>query len=345
MPFDRRFGVPDRLEPPNRVAIDGKGSAGSVQREGRIITVGVSPAWDVSCRGRDLDWGRHAQIDEQVARPAGKSLNVSRALAWMGVPNVATGLWGREDYEQMQAATARLGGLVQAQMTPADGRTRLNITVVDTLHHREMHLRRRSELATGYSLDRLGADLNRLVREGDTCIFAGAMPEGPLAEAAVDLVRTGRERQAWIAVDTYGPALSRIVDEGLASLIAPNVSELRELLARDVEDEPAGLVQAGRTLLEKAEMVLISRGEKGAILIASDGAWSGRPQRQRPALSTVGCGDYLLAGFLAQLRETGELPSALATGLKIAGARAWGWTDTKNWQEVEQEVAVTIESV
>ncbi len=52
--------------------------------KGRIITIGLSPAWDIRCRGAGLDWGRHVEIDEQVVRPAGKALNVSDALAWMG---------------------------------------------------------------------------------------------------------------------------------------------------------------------------------------------------------------------------------------------------------------------
>jgi len=110
----------------------------------RIVTIGLAPAWDVTCRGRDLDWGRHAELDCQVSRPAGKALNVSYALAWMGLRSVATGLWGRDDYDPMQRALDRLGGLIDARMTIVEGRTRHNITVVDSLNQREMHLRQRS---------------------------------------------------------------------------------------------------------------------------------------------------------------------------------------------------------
>ena len=71
----------------------------SVEHGKKIITVGLAPAWDIQCRGQGLDWGCHAQIDEQDVRPAGKALNVSRALAWLGRSSVAAGLWGREDPE------------------------------------------------------------------------------------------------------------------------------------------------------------------------------------------------------------------------------------------------------
>ncbi|MGE5295047.1 MAG: hypothetical protein ACM3VT_09480, partial [Solirubrobacterales bacterium] len=126
-----------------------------MENTGRIITVGVSPAWDVTCLGRGLDWGRHAIIDEQIVRPAGKAMNVSFALAWMGCSSVAAGLWGRDDHEEMEAAVARLSGLVEPRMTIVEGRTRRNVSVVDIQAHREMHLRDRKSLASIDNLKKL----------------------------------------------------------------------------------------------------------------------------------------------------------------------------------------------
>lgn len=314
-----------------------------METDTRIITVGLSPAWDISCRGRDLDWGRHADIDEQVMRPAGKALNVSYALAWMGGRSVAAGLWGREDYDEMGRAVGRLGGGIDVQMTAAEGRTRQNITVVDTLHHREIHLRRKSDLASTQSLRQLNADLEKLVREGDICVFAGAMPAGELLEPVVSLVRTCQRAGAQIAVDTYGPALKNIVEAGLAWLISPNVEELRGLLGVALEDTAEKLVEAGRTLLTGMDMVLISRGEKGALIVTKAGAWTGHSATQGRVLSTVGCGDYLLAGFLAGLCETGDPSAALAKGLKVATARAWGWTESESWTRADKEIAGVVE--
>jgi 1-phosphofructokinase family hexose kinase len=312
---------------------------------GRIVTIGLSPAWDISCRGRDLDWGRHVEIDEQVIRPAGKALNVSYALAWMGLRSIAAGLWGRDDYDEMRRAVERLGGWIDVQMTAAEGRTRQNITVVDTLNHREMHLRRKSELAFVCSIERLSADLSKLVHEGDVCVFAGAMPVGELLEPTVDLVRTCHRAGAQIAVDAHGSALKAIVEAGLPWLISPNVEELRELLGSPVEDAPAKLAEAGRKLRNGMGMVLISRGEKGALIVARDGAWNGHCTTQGTVLSTVGCGDYLLAGFLAGACETGDPSAALAKGLKVATAHAWGWTESDSWAQADKKIAVTVERV
>ena len=310
--------------------------------KGRIITIGLSPAWDVSCRGVGLDWGRHVEMDEQVVSPAGKALNVSYALAWMGRESIAAGLWGREDHCQMKNAVRRLGGWIRTSMTAGPGSTRRNITVVDKRDHREMHLRLRSELASQRTLQRLNADLKKLVRKGDTCVFAGAMPGGDLLEHVIDLVRTCHRADARVVVDTHGPALASIVHAGLASVISPNIEELRELLSRGVANTPAKLAAAAEPLLGKVSTILISRGAEGAVVVTKDGVWTGRSRHRRKALSTVGCGDYLLAGFLAGLQDSADPQAALATALKVATARAWGWTETKTWRQVDSEIDMGV---
>lgn len=313
--------------------------------EGRIITIGLSPAWDISCRGRSLDWGRHVQIDEQVIRPAGKALNVSSALAWMGCESTAAGLWGGEDHEQMCSSVARWGSRVRVRMTRAEGHTRLNVTVADTRDRREMHLRKKSELASASSLRRLRSDLLRLVGRDGICVFAGAMPAGPLLKPVLACMRACRELGARLALDTHGPVLRAVVDAQLAWLIAPNVEELSELLGSPIPDTTAKLAVAGRRLLGKVEVILISRGKKGAMVVTKDGLWSGHATGRGKVIETVGCGDYLLAGFLAAVAERRPTRTALEQALKVATARAYGWTDTQTWPQARRNVAVDVHNL
>jgi len=316
-----------------------------MRREFSIITVGFSPAWDITCKGRNLDWGLHKYIDEQTIRPAGKALNVSKALAWMGQRNIAAGLWGRNDYQQMQAAARSLCSLITIKMTAVVGSTRQNVTVLDTAKNRDMHLRNISELVSRAALQRLKADLEALVSESSVCIFAGAMPEEEFLPDIVRMIESWHGRGAKIVLDTSGPALGEIVDTGCVWLIKPNVRELCELLTQQVQDNPAGLARAGRRLLEKVDLVLISRGRKGAVVVSTDGAWQGRCITRKETFSTVGCGDYLLAGFLKALWENCRPELALKSGLKVAAARAWGWDERKTWPQVQKQITVCVNRI
>jgi fructose-1-phosphate kinase PfkB-like protein len=225
-------------------------------------------------------------------------------------------------------------------MTAAAGHTRQNVTVVDMANDRDMHLRNKSTLATRSSLRRLKGDLQATVSKNSLCVFAGAMPQDELLGDIVGLVKGCNGRGARIVVDTSGPALRALVDTGCVWLIKPNVEELRELVGEQITDGPAGLAGAARRLLNKVEIVLVSRGKKGALVVTAHGAWRGQCRGRRRIASTVGCGDYLLAGFIKALKQGTRPDLALATGLKAASARAWGWHETATWAEVRRRIKV-----
>lgn len=332
----------------------------------KIVTVGLCPSWDTVCRFDGIDWGEHKLVATASSRPAGKALNISRALAWMGQKNIAAGLWGQDDYEQMRKAMRTLGGTVKVKMTPVEGGTRRNVTVVDTKHNREMHLRHRCGLASKKALRQLEGDLAKIISRNSVCVFAGLMPAphlsiktarktnrtcGTIGAGLSDVVRMVRDcigRGAKIAVDTYGEPLRRIVGCGPVWLINPNVEELHELLGESAcggADTPASLAKHGRRLLDKVEIVLISRGRKGAVVVTREGAWQGRCVGRARVLSTVGCGDYLLGGFLKGLIDKPNAGAALEVAIKVATAKAWGLTEARMWPQARREIRVEVKRI
>ena len=293
-------------------------------RTTKIITVGLAPAWDITCKGKDLNWGGHDVIDSQDKMPAGKALNISRALAQMGIKSIAAGLWGKNDIAEMKKSLGSLSKTISVKLTPAEADTRRNITVIDTAKNREMHLRCKSKLATAQSLKQLQNDLGKIVTKNSICVFAGAMPAGKLLALVKQIIGSAQKKGAKIAVDTSGAALKGIVKNGGLWLIKPNVEELSELLGSRVADRKSELVSAGRKLLGKVEIVLISRGSKGAVVVTKDGYWSAKSTQKGKVLSTVGCGDYMLAGFIKAFTEGCDIADALQTAVKTGTAKACG---------------------
>jgi len=121
------------------------------------------------------------------------------------------------------------------------------------------------------------------------------------------------------------------------------------LLGEQIEDRPAGLAKAGRKLLDKVEIILISRGKKGSVVVTKKGTWQGQARTHESGcagrgrvLSTVGCGDYLLAGFLKGLKDDSDPSLALKTAVKIATAKAWAWTEKMAWEDAEKRIEVSL---
>jgi 1-phosphofructokinase family hexose kinase len=313
---------------------------------GTVITVGICPCWDITCRIDGIEWDEHKKIDSQTIAPAGKALNISKALAWLGVKSVAAGLWGKSDYPQMAEAIAPLGEFISPAFTITKGRTRQNVTVVDTRSGREMHLRAQSKLADRQSLQRLSGELERIVDSDSTVVFAGAMPAGKLLKDCVSVIKECKNRGRGVVIDTSANALKKIIDLGGIDIVKPNLQELCELLGREIEDDPLALAQAGRKLCRAVGAILISRGSQGAVVVARDMALQARVTGESvKASGTVGCGDYLLAGFLAALREKQDMSFALSKAVKVAAARAWAWADSRSWADVDKQIEVEIAEI
>jgi 1-phosphofructokinase family hexose kinase len=310
--------------------------------EKKIITVGLCPCWDTVCRVDGIEWGEHKQVASIESRPAGKALNISRALAWMRIKNTAAGLWGCDDFARFSGDIVKFRPFISDEMTVCTGITRHNITIVNLRKGREMHLRAPSELATKKTLRLLDNNLQKIIMPDSICIFSGSMPGKEFLPDVLSMIKHCYNRGAKVVVDTSGMSYRKIVAQGNLLLIKPNVEELRELTGKKIKDTAPDLVKAARGLLDKTEMVLISRGAKGAIVVSKDGAVEARCTEKRKIVTTVACGDYLLAGFLAGLVDSNRMGSklpilqrSLELAIQTATARAWGltcgnWTQARN---------------
>ncbi len=318
-----------------------------------ILTIGISPSWDIACFARDIRWGRHQRIDHQTLIPAGKALNVSRALATLGRSSIAAGLWGKSDIVQAKELLSKIS-LIRPRFTAVPGQTRYNITLVNTRRHDEMHLRCPNSLAAQRSMNLLYDDLADRVHSRCVCVFCGAIPDEAI-EASIRMIRLCRRRGARVVVDTSSPALKAIVEEGGLWLIKPNVEELSELVGGSVANTHCEILKAARQCTDKAETVLVSRGKRGAMAISSSTAYAGEIHEKRKAFHTVGCGDYLLAGFVNGMTDT-EISSrnpkrsrmdhpmcgALIDGIRLATLRAWKGDFVKSEWKNADSIPVAI---
>lgn len=309
----------------------------------RIITVGISPCWDIICRGERLAWGRHQQVESEQVLAAGKALNISRALAWLKVRSTAAGLWGKDDCRLMVENVRALSPYVDIRFTKVPGQTRCNVTICDTDTGRQMHLRAKSSLASEESLKKLASDLRRMLTPETIVVFAGAMPEGPLLDECLAIIAKARDAGAKVAVDTSGAALKKIIRLNGIWLIKPNIDELTGLLGARVADNDAAVAKAARNLCDNVGMILVSRGAKGATLVTADKALHGRaPELPSKVTNTVGCGDYLLAGLLAGLHKDAGIRSAITTAIKLATAKACGLTETLTWPQARRKIKTSV---
>lgn len=192
---------------------------------------------------------------------------------------------------------------IDCQFTRIAGETRTNTKIVDESTKETTEV---NEQGFHVTVDDLDA-LLRLIKEQlsgiEYLVVAGSMPPGTPADFYKTLIETANAAGIKVILDADGD----VFRQGLAGIpyaVKPNVHELERYFER-VFNSDAELLEAARLLIDKGiEIVQISLGKDGSLLVSKDEAYRARPFPITP-LSTVGAGDSMVAtmvyGFLHQM--------------------------------------------
>ena len=133
------------------------------------------------------------------------------------------------------------------------------------------------------------------------------------------LARLCRARGGRLLLDTSGPALSAALAEGVY-LFKPNLKELTELAGRPLDTAGQWQDAARQLALDgRAEVVALTLGHLGALLVTRDAMWSA-PPLDIPVASAVGAGDSFVGGLVWALQQGQPLDQAFAWGIAAGSA-------------------------
>jgi 1-phosphofructokinase len=138
--------------------------------------------------------------------------------------------------------------------------------------------------------------------------------------------------KAKVIVDTTGEALTATL-KYKPFLIKPNNHELSEIFGVEIATQEDIIVYAKKLLEMGAENVIVSMAGEGALLICGRGFIMHRLQRER--LKSVGAGDSLIGGFLANYSKSLDLTEAFRWGVASGSATAFS-LDLCTKDEVEK---------
>lgn len=279
-----------------------------------IVTLTLNPSLDRTLPIDRLERGAVLRTETPTLQAGGKGVNVTRALAANGIPSVAVlpagGVEGTELARLLDVAG------VTAHVVPVEGRTRSNITIAEG----NGTITKLNEPGCVLSLSEI-ADVTSAVLSvasaGDWVVMSGSVPPEFTAQKIAEISARLAGHGVHLAVDSSGEGLSAALDAP-PRLIKPNRAELAEATGHAL-GSMAEVIDAA-TLVRDAgiELVLVSLGADGAVLVSPRGVLVGESRVPHP-VSTVGAGDSFLAGFLSRFSDDeSDEPAALLEAL------AWG---------------------
>lgn len=289
-----------------------------------ILTVTLNPAIDHLVALSELVPGSVHRARSSSREAGGKGVNVAGCLSdWRQTHEpaiVATGFLGEFNAPVFEEFFAAKG--IEDRFVRMPGHTRTNIKITDDsgdttdinlpgLTPAEAHL----------------AAFRQILEErapGNIIVLSGSLPPGLPHDTYRQLVGRLNQLGARVILDTSGAPFREALSGPAASLpwaIKPNQHELEELTGQRFATL-GQMIEAAQALVERGVgLVVVSRGEEGALFVSARHVLLGRPPVMQIA-STVGAGDALVAGLVAALAEGKVEPERVARlALSFAAAK------------------------
>jgi len=283
-----------------------------------ILAVSLNPSVDrtVFVEGlRVCDTNRVVRTETDAG---GKAVNLARVAVELGATTLLLGFVAGGTGAFVRHVLQREH--VPHELIELPGETRLNICIEDLGGGPPTMLNARGAEVPRQDWELLKSAVQRHAAPDTWVALGGSVPPGVPNECFRELALIAKSKGAGVVLDADGePFLLGM--EAKPDFIKPNVAEAQRYVGRELDSQER-IVQAAQDLYDKGTpIVVISRGDQGAIMVCEHGVFNAVPPKIK-ATSTIGSGDSLIAGMLSSMERGEPIDVALRWGVAAGAATA-----------------------
>ena len=282
----------------------------------KIATVTLNPAIDQTVR---VDSFRPNTVNRALAisfDASGKGVNVASFLADYGHDTAVTGYLGQENADIFEQFFASKG--IDDCFVRIPGNTRINVKVVDEVNQQTTDINMPGQTPPQEAMNTLLQTIEQLANSCDWFVLSGSLPPHVPTTIYAAIITQLKRQKKRIILDTSGEALREGIQAG-PTIVKPNIEELQHLVRHSLTSE-AEIQQAAHQLLnEDIELVVVSMGRQGAMLVEQATTLIATPPTVT-VKKTFGAGDAMVAGLVTaqiqglSLADCGRLATAFSVG-------------------------------
>jgi 1-phosphofructokinase family hexose kinase len=284
-----------------------------------IVTVTLNAALDRTLTVPNFLLGQRHRASQVLTLAGGKGINIARALKRLDVPVVATGLaGGRTGVRIVEELTAEA---ILNDFVRIGDESRTSTAVVDPTANSYSEINEWGPAVRPEELELLHEKLLYLSRGADIVVFAGTLPREVSEPFYADSIRELNRLGVRTVLDSEGEPL-RLGAAAEPYLVSPNQVEAEGLIGQELTEDQE-VVQALEDIAELGPRNVLITQASGAFALLREERSAKRYRATAPhveALSAVGAGDVLLAGFLAALFEGRQPEEALRAAVGAGAA-------------------------
>ncbi len=295
-----------------------------------IYTLTLNPSLDYTLEVDVLNGGKTNRARSDKLSYGGKGINVSVILAELNVKSTALGFAAGFTGAELERILKEKGincGFVHLD----SGNTRINVKIISD---KEYEINASGPTVSDGDLAFL---FNRLdeISDYDWLVISGSVPGGMNNGIYAKILERLKYRKIKTVVDAQGDLLLNTL-KYKPFLVKPNVFELSELFDAKITTEEEIEFYAKKLQAFGAKNVLVSRGKNGAVLICESGEIIKTKSAEGVQINSVGSGDSMVAGFIAEYLKFSDFSRALKFGTACGAATAFseGLADKRKINEV-----------
>lgn len=279
-----------------------------------IYTITVNPAIDYIVDVNKFEIGEINIIQNEKILPGGKGINVSIILNNLGIENIALGFIGGFTGKEIQRKVEEL--CVKTDFIELkEGLSRINVKIKSEY---ETAINSNGPKITDEDFEKLFIKIDRL-EDGDILVLAGNTGANDIYEKICKRIKN---KNIKIVADATGKLLVNVLKYH-PFLIKPNKYELEEIFNAKINTNEEIIEYALKLQQYGAANVLISMDASGAILLCENKEVFYIEAPKGKLVNSVGAGDSMVAGFLAEFLKTGDYKKSLKFAVASGSASAF----------------------
>jgi 6-phosphofructokinase 2 len=285
----------------------------------QVVTLTINPALDKSTFVQEIKPENKLRCDAPVFEPGGGGINVSRAIKKMGGESLALYLAGGATGNVLSELLDKEG--LSHTPIPSIKWTRENFAVTERATDRQYRFGMPGSIIPEEEWKYALAKLEKIRPAPEFIVASGSLPQGVPDDFYARVATIAKNMGAKLILDTSGEALKKAAGIGVY-LLKPNAVELADLAGKK-EMTPEERETFARQLVHDGlcEVMVVSLGAKGALLVTKDEVFRAEPPNIKPK-STVGAGDSMVAGMVYTLAQGWPLADVLKYGVAAGTATA-----------------------
>lgn len=289
-----------------------------------VLTVTLNPALDREIYIDNFKINklhRLRSLERTRMSPGGKGINVSVALAKLGIPSIATGILGGYVGRVVLEELRKIDKRITTNFVHIDGETRENIAIIDEVNDTITEINGPGPVVSQEDIDHFLKRYRMSLSRVNCVIISGSIPIGIDEEIYSQLTGIAKEKNVCVFMEATNTLLTKAVKQNCPDVVKPDLRGEQIVLDQELEKFEDYVRAAEEIINYGAKLAVLSYKIKSDIVATREGVWLISMTTPLEESHLLGAGDAYVAGMVYHaIRKKWDLLEMAKFGFSAAVA-------------------------